>query len=365
LGFARVGFTAVERLEPAGAHARAWLAMGRAAGMHYLASAADRADVHALLPEALTVIAVAAPYGPLIVPEASSSPRLGAVASYARGADYHSVVKHKLRTLADRIAACLGRPVRARACVDTAPVLERAVCTRAGLGFIGKSTLLICPGIGSAVVLGELLVDVAITPDPPERARCGRCRRCLEACPTGALVGPYQLDARRCISYLTMEHRGWIPRRLRGAMQNWIFGCDRCQTACPFNSGPGERRMASMFGTNPAVSSLPLAELLHLGTAQYRKLTRGTALERVSDRQLARNAAVAVGNSGDRDLTPSLVDVLCAHPSALVRGHAAWALGRLGGEDARSALARATQSDGDAQVRREAELALRDMTLSP
>jgi epoxyqueuosine reductase len=225
---------------------------------------------------------------------------------------------------------------------------------------VGKSTLLICPGVGSAVVLGELLVDVSITPDQPVRARCGRCRLCLDACPTGALVDAYQLDARRCIAYLTMEHRGWIPRPLRGSMHNWIFGCDVCQKVCPFNAGRGAREATSMFGTSQAVATLPLDELLHLGAAQYRKLTQGSALERVNVRQLARNAAVAAGNSGDQRLVPPLAGALRAHPSGLVRGHAAWALGRLGGEQAREALSRAAKSDTDAQVRGEVELALRE-----
>jgi epoxyqueuosine reductase len=329
--------------------------------MHYLETVADRADVHALLPEAQTVIAVAAPYGPLSAAEASPSHSAGTVAAYARGADYHRVVKEQLRALADQIAAWLGGPVWARACVDSAPLLERDACARAALGFIGKSTLLICPGLGSAVVLGELLVDVPIAPDQPERSRCGRCRLCLDACPTGALVDSYQLDARRCISYLTIEHRGWIPRALRSSMGQWIFGCDVCQTVCPFNAGRGARETTSMFGTNQAVSALPLGELLHLGAAQYRKLVRGSALERVSVRQLGRNAAVAAGNSGDQRLVPALAEALRAHPSGLVRGHAAWALGRLGGQEARSALRCAAESDTDAEVRWEAACAVEDL----
>jgi epoxyqueuosine reductase len=329
--------------------------------MHYLESPADRADPRALLPEAQTIIAVAAPYGPLTAAQdAPESDGAGGVAAYARGEDYHRVLKHKLRALADQVAAWLGRPVQARACVDTAPLFERDACVRAGLGFVGKSTLLICPGIGSAVVLGELLVDVPIMPDKPQRGRCGRCRRCLDACPTGALVDAFEVDARRCISYLTIEHRGWIPRALRGSMGGWIFGCDVCQRVCPFNAGDGPRQTESMLGRNEAVSRLSLAELLHSGAAQHRKLARGSAFERVSVRQLGRNAAVAAGNSGDPRLVPPLVEALRAHPSGLVRGHAAWALGRLGGDAARSELRRATAADPDAQVRREAELALAD-----
>ncbi|MBN1610512.1 MAG: tRNA epoxyqueuosine(34) reductase QueG [Polyangiaceae bacterium] len=361
MGFARVGFARAERLEPAGTRARAWIARGRAAGMRYLDTAADRADVHALLPEAQSVVAVAMPYGPLAAANASLTSAAGTVAAYARGADYHRVVKDKLRILADQIATWLGRPVQARACVDTAPLLEREACARAGLGFIGKSTLLICPGLGSGVVLGELLVDVPIAPDRPERRRCGRCRLCLDACPTGALVDSYQLDARRCISYLTIEHRGWIPRRLRSSMGSWIFGCDVCQRVCPFNAGRGAREAVSMFGTNDALSALSLGELLHLGAAQYRKLVRGSALERVSARQLGRNAAVAAGNSGDQRLVPALAEALRVHSSGLVRGHAAWALGRLGSEEARAALRCAAQSDRDAEVRWEAQRALGEL----
>lgn len=364
LGFVRVGFAPVERLELGGTRMRAWVEMGRGGNMNYLASAGDRADVRALQPDALTVIAVAAPYGPLLAPEGTAHRAgTGEIALYAQGTDYHRVIKAKLRLLADQIAAWLGRPVRARACVDTAPLLEREACARAGLGFIGKSTLLICPGAGSGVLLGELLVDVPIAPGGVERTRCGRCRRCLDACPTGALVEAYQLDARRCIAYLTIEHRGWIPRSLRPSLGRWVFGCDICQQVCPFNASQAARSTPSLFGPARGIAGLPLTDLLELEPGQHRKLTRGTALERVTERQLARNAAVAIGNTGDRAFVPALLRAL-AHRSGLVRGHVAWALGRLGGSDARTGLTLAAATDRDAQVRDEAELALREASAS-
>jgi epoxyqueuosine reductase len=344
LGFHRVGIAPVE---PARRHDRfeGWVASGYGGDMAYLADPAARAarrDVRALLPSARTVVVVALSY---------AGGAAGPVARYARGADYHMVLKEKLGALADRVAASCGRAVAARPCVDTAPVLERDLGERAGIGFIGKNTMLIAPGIGSYVLLGELLLDAEATPTgPEERERCGSCRLCLDACPTGAFVDAHTLDARRCISYLTIEHAGAIPRELRPKIGARIFGCDVCQEVCPFNAA--EHEGAPELAGRDAPD---LLALLDLGAAQFRRFVRRTALRRVHRAQLLRNVCVALGNVGDARAIPRLRACLVDERSALVRLHAAWALGRLGD---RKFLAQRREAEVDSEVRAEIDVTL-------
>ena len=325
-----------------------WLDRGMQGDMAYLADPVQktaRADVRMLLAEARSVVVVALAYDAGVVP----IERLrGQVARYARNRDYHSIIKARLRELADRVAELVGRPVASRPCVDTAPVLERELAERAGLGFVGKNTLLIAPGLGSYFLLGEVILDVDLEPtavDEP-RSRCGACTACLEACPTGAFVGPHVLDARRCISYLTIEHRGPIPRELRPALGTRIFGCDVCQEVCPFNAAAPARTAPDpglALTTRAAERSAPdLVRTLGLGAAQMRQLVRGTPLRRAGREGLLRNVCVALGNAGDPAAIPALARALAADRSPLVRGHAAWALGRLG---ARDVLAAARDDD--------------------
>ena len=354
LGFVAVGFTHVAPFEADAGHLSRWRARGWQGEMRYLEAPADRTSPRALLGSAQTLIAVALPHSRDVPP----TPALGAmIARYAQGADYHGVLKQRLRELADRIADLAG-PVLARVCVDTAPLTEHAAAARAGVGFVGRNTLTIVPGVGSYVLLGELLVDLALPPDEPAAPRCGRCSRCLDSCPTGAFAGPYQLDARRCISYLTIELRGPIPNELRPLMGQRVFGCDICQQVCPYN----HRRRAPLpdeqLRSRSELATPALVDLLWLGSAAYRRLTRGTALERVSRSRLARNAAVALGNTAEPAAIEPVVRALAAHPNALVRGHAAWALGRLD-PSARESLERATTDDPDPFVRDEARIALR------
>ena len=376
LGFARVGFTPVEPFERAREALRGWLAAGRHGEMAYLAGD-DRADPAALVAGATTlvVVALAYPRPTDLVPlkakadptrsaasDASAAGLRGAVARYAVGRDYHDVMRAKLRALTDRCSDIVGRPVMARHCVDTAPLLEREAGRRAGIGFVAKSTMLIAPGIGTYFVLGELLLDVAVAPSGRlQGSSCGACRACLDACPTGAFVGEHVLDARRCISYLTIELRASIPRDLRAAIGTRVFGCDVCQDVCPFNASPGPRATAPELAPRRDAALIDLVALLDLGSAGYSKLVRGTALRRAHRAQLARNAAVALGNTGDARAIPPLARALAENPSALVRGHAAWALGRLSGPDARRALEIAAASDADASVREEARLALSEV----
>ena len=342
LGFCKAGFCGVEPFSDGARRLAAWLEQGLQGEMGYLAG--PRHDPTQLLPEARSLLVVAMAY-----PRAADSP----VAAYAQCEDYHAVLKQKLRVLADRCSQLTGRQVAARACVDTAPLLEHEAAARAGVGFVSKSTLSIVPGVGSMVVLGELLLDIALEPDAPAKPRCGDCTACLEACPTRAFVGPYLLDARRCISYLTIEFKGPFPHPLRALIGERAFGCDVCQTVCPFNQGRGTARPGLV--PRPELRDLSLVDLLQLGAAAYRKLVRGTALRRVTRAQLGRNAAVALGNSGRASAVEPLCEALVKSPYPLVRGHAAWALGRLG--DAESVLRQATR-DSDPSVREEAELAL-------
>jgi epoxyqueuosine reductase len=356
LGFVRVGFTPVERFSGAAARLERWLADGHQAEMTYLCGG-DRADPSALLAQARTLIAVALPYAAPATSSEPAPPLTGFVARYARGADYHDVIKAKLRVLAAACADIIGRPVLARPCVDTAPLLERDAAARAGLGFAAKSTMLIVPGAGSYVLLGELLVDIDVAPSSETTPRCGACRACLDACPTGAFVDAHVLDARRCISYLTIELQGPIPRELRPLIGRRVFGCDVCQEVCPFNAASARKPGAAELAPLPELDPVDLVALLELTASGYRRLVKGSALRRASLARLARNAAVALGNTGDPAAVAPLSRATLEHKSALVRGHAAWALGRIGGDLAEQTLRRAT-TDADAFVRDEAELAL-------
>jgi epoxyqueuosine reductase len=370
LGFARVGFTKIDPFELGEDRLRSWLEAGHHAQMSYL-TAAPRHEPAQLLAEAKTLIAVALPYANANVvalrASHSGSPLTGVIARYARGNDYHDVMRGKLRRLADAVANLIGRPVLARHCVDSAPLLERAAAERAGIGFAAKSTMTIVPGVGSFVMLGELLLDVPIATDAPMPQRCGSCRLCLDACPTGAFVEAHVLDARRCISYWTIEHTGVIPREFRHLIGARVFGCDVCQDVCPFNASSTPRAAAPEMAARPELVAPDLVMLLELGSARYRSLVKGTALRRTHRAQLSRNAAIALGNSRDLRAVPPLVRALAAHRSSLVRGHAAWALGELGSGAAPlggEALRCAHEHDSAAFVREEAEFALSRLAAS-
>jgi epoxyqueuosine reductase len=329
--------------------------------MAYLAGSdhvSSRADLATLLDAASSLVVVALAYD-RADPVPSASLLRGRIARYARGEDYHLVMRDKLVLLADRLARELGRPVASRPCVDSAPVLEREWAERAGLGFVAKNTMLIAPGLGSYIVLGELLLDAALAPTAPDalpKPRCGSCRSCLDACPTGAFVDAYVLDARRCISYLTIEHEGVIPRELRASMGTWVFGCDVCQEVCPFNAGAGEPH-DPLLSPRSVEHALPdLIELAAKGANQMRQLVKRTALRRVPRDMMLRNVAIALGNTGSPAAIPALVS-LVSSPSPLVRLHAVWALGELNAHDVLASL-----DDSDADVR--AELATARETMA-
>jgi epoxyqueuosine reductase len=360
LGFCRVGFASAEPFTRAREQLTAWLSRGYAGNLNYLASD-DRADPSALLPGAKTIVAVALSYGRPSTQGRDASRLEGSVARYAQGEDYHLVVRDKLVLLAARCREILGPEVGTRVCVDTAPLLEHEAARAAGIGFTAKSTLTIVPGAGSMVVLGELLLDVALPPSAPVTAGCGSCRACLDACPTGAFVDAFVLDARRCISYLTIEHQGSIPRELRRPIGTRVFGCDVCQEVCPFNASRLLPERSAELAPRAALDPVDLVSLLELGANSYRKLVKRTALRRASRVTLSRNAAIALGNSGDARAAAPLSRALSQHPSPVVRSHAAWALGELGaraGIEGKLALEHAERDDADAEVREEAALAL-------
>ncbi|HYO96541.1 MAG TPA: tRNA epoxyqueuosine(34) reductase QueG [Polyangiaceae bacterium] len=365
LGFAKVGFTSVEPLERDRAHLRTFREAGHAADMVYLQSG-DRHDPRALLAEARSAVVVALAHdaSSLVQLRSSSGALLGNVARYARGDDYHMILKRQLSRLAARIATLVGRTVVARACVDTAPLLERALAARAGIGFAGKSTLLIAPGLGSFVLLGELLLDVELEPSSGSASGCGSCRACLDACPTQAFRGPHSLDARRCIAYLTIEYDGVIARELRRPIGNRVFGCDVCQDVCPFNASPRPRHVPEELTPRADLQRPDLLRLLNLGAADYRRLVRRTALRRASRTTLQRNAALALGNSGDPQALPALLEAVQRHARPVVRLHAVWAVGQLASPAdpvVTTVLEQVSQSDSDGGVRDEAAFVLQKL----
>ncbi|HSQ59931.1 MAG TPA: tRNA epoxyqueuosine(34) reductase QueG [Acidobacteriota bacterium] len=345
LGFGAIGFARAEE-HPHAARLRDWLAADRHATMAWMEKEPERrADPREVLPGALTVISVLAGYyrGPW--PEASRPLPRGKVARYAWGRDYHGRLKRRLRRLGRVLDA--ERPgTRWRAFVDAGPVLERGWAERAGLGWVGKNANLIRQGAGSWFFLGEILTDAPLPPSAPARNRCGTCARCIPACPTGAIVAPYQVDARRCIAYLTIEHDGPIAPELRPAIGDRVFGCDDCQEACPWNrfaTPTYEPDFAERF----AQRTPWLLPLLEMDRSGFETRYRGTALMRAGRDRMARNAAVAIGNSGDPTAVPALERALATHDAPVVRGHAAWALGRIGGDAAHAALEAAASSERD------------------
>jgi epoxyqueuosine reductase len=353
LGFSSVGIGAAASLPLAERRFQAWLASGHAGAMRYMRE--PRLSPAQLLPGARSVIAVGMSHG------AASTQREGAVAGYARGTDYHQVLKQRLRALARQICERLGRPLRARACVDTAPIFERAWAERLGLGFIGKSTMLITPGVGSSQLLGVLLLDVALPALlPTPQAGCGSCQRCIEACPTRAFTEDYVLDARRCISYLTIEFQGWIDRDLRALIGNHLFGCDICQTTCPFNWSDKLPAADPELAPRATLEVVDPRFVLELTTSEHRRWTKSTALRRASRAQLQRNAAVVLGNNRDPEALSALLTALFESRYPIVRGHVAWALGRYRTDAARDGLARARSLETDSRVLEEIELALSD-----
>ncbi|MEM1297850.1 MAG: tRNA epoxyqueuosine(34) reductase QueG [Pseudomonadota bacterium] len=347
-GFDAVGFTRPDAVAEAGARLRAWVAEGRHGEMAWMADRIGwRSDPTALWPEARSVIMLAQSYGPESDPlEVLDHPDRAAISIYAKGKDYHDLVKKRLkrvgRWLIDR-AARQGEEAEIKVFVDTAPVMEKPLAMAAGLGWQGKHTNLVSRDLGSWFFLGAIFTTLDLPPDAPHEDRCASCRRCLDVCPTAAFPAPYRLDARRCISYLTIELKGPIPLDMRPAIGNRIYGCDDCLAVCPWNKFAEAGHEA--YAARPETDAPPLAELARLDDTAFRARFAGSPIKRIGRARFVRNVLVAMGNSGESALGAE-AEGLLDDPEPLVRGAAVWALGRLDPVRART-LAR---TDPDPEV---------------
>ena len=354
------GFDAARVTTPAAAgcgvaeRLKQFLLEGRHGDMAWMATTADRrGHPNAMWPEARSIVMLGMSYAPDSDPLAVlGEPDKGAISCYAQCSDYHDVVKSGLKRVAGALARQSGADVKVF--VDTAPLMEKPLGQAAGLGWQGKHTNLVSREHGSWLFLGAIMTSAEIEPDAPEADRCGSCQRCLDVCPTNAFPAPYQLDARRCIAYLTIEHKGHIPAEFRPAIGNRVFGCDDCLAVCPWNKF-AEAAHNMKLKAREEVRSPPLAELLALDDAAFRKRFAGTPVKRTGRDRVVRNALIAAGNSGDTDLQPA-VEHLLEDASPLVRAMAVWALGRLADPNA-FAQARQRRAWREADVAVQAEWA--------
>jgi epoxyqueuosine reductase len=363
LGFCAVGVTSAEPFSEAEAAAATRTQQGLMDGLSWWSEgrAHASAEPRRATPDARSVIALAFPH-----PQDSPSPSgggqggggpRGRIAAYALGRDYHEVLLERMQPL---LAMLRERGYVAKTYVDHGWMLDRAAAARAGLGWLGKNTNLLIPGVGSNVLLAEIVTSAELEPDQPLKKTCGSCDACMRVCPTGALIEPGVLDNRRCISFWTIEHRGVIPIGMRPLIGDWIFGCDLCQEICPVNVSPqaAEPDAGALEAFGPMIDARPrLEELLALDEDGFRARFRNSAVWRTRRSGLLRNVCIALGNIADRSSAPALATAL-DDAEALVRGHAAWALGRLGGAAARAHLERAVRRETDDWVRDECQLAL-------
>ena len=340
-------------------HLEAHIAAGRMAGLDWFTPERARfsSNPRNLQPTGRSILAVGVAYWAVDPGRPTDGVPRGRISRYAWGVDYHKLIKQRLRALHQAIEALVGRPVEARHLVDTARIPERAVALRAGLGWIGKHSCIIVPKRGSGLLLGELMLDLDLEPDQPLNKDCGRCRICLDHCPTGAIVAPRTIDTPRCLSFQTIENRGTIPRELRPQLGDWVYGCDVCQEVCPYTRAAVPAPDPAFLPARIANAYPALPWLLAMTEDEFRRVYTGTPVTRAKRRGLARNAAVALGNIGTSDHIPALVTAARGHDEPLVRGHAAWALGRLG---ARAALRQLAGWEADPGARAEIEQALAD-----
>nr|WP_205763801.1 tRNA epoxyqueuosine(34) reductase QueG [Acidovorax sp. SRB_24] len=339
LGFSQIGVAGVD-LSAAEPGLVQWLAQGFHGEMHYMAAhGLKRARPAELVPGTVSVVTARMDYLPRETPpgwQAVEFARLadaaqGAVSVYARGRDYHKVLRARLQKLCDRIAQEVG-PLGHRVFTDSAPVLEAELAARSGQGWRGKHTLVLSRDAGSMFFLGEIYVDMVLAPTPPVSAHCGSCQACIDVCPTQAIVAPYRLDARRCISYLTIEHGGPIPLELRPLIGNRVYGCDDCQLVCPWNKYAQASRLPD-FDARAGLSGQQLVQLFAWDEAAFLRLTEGGPIRRIGHERWLRNVAVALGNAlratGSAEVRAALLS-RADDPSALVREHVAWALSQNG-----------------------------------
>jgi len=360
LGFHLVGVTTPEP-PPHFTVFEDWLKEGRHGEMSYLAeerARERRADPRQILPECKSILVLGIYYPSASSESAPQDRSTGRIAAYAWGKDYHEVLPQRLKALVSYIENQVGYVVPNRWYTDTGPLLERDLAQRAGLGWIGKNTCLINPALGSYFFLSEILLGIDLVIDQPfQTDQCGTCTRCLEACPTGCILPDRTLDARRCISYLTIELKGAISPALRPLLGDWVFGCDVCQQACPWNIRFASQDFEPKFAPWPGVPLPNLQETLSLSPGDFNRRFKDSPVRRAKRRGLLRNAVVVLGNQGDPQALPKLLQSLLRDPEPIVRVHAAWAIGQIGGDQARRALRQAEAIETDPAVQEEIQRA--------
>ncbi|MEX2143634.1 MAG: tRNA epoxyqueuosine(34) reductase QueG [Anaerolineales bacterium] len=362
LGFSLVGVTSAQPPEHMDKY-RKWLAAGYHGDMAYLAkerALQRRADPRNILPECQSILVLGIPYNdPSGAPQAADAAKVGRIAAYAWGEDYHRELRPRLQSLVEFIEQQVGHAVPNRWYTDSGPLLERELAQRAGLGWIGRNSMLINPERGSYFLLAEILLGIELQTDMPlDTDHCGSCTRCLDACPTQCILPDRSLEATRCISYLTIELRGATPPELRDKMGDWVFGCDICQVVCPWNERFASENGDAAFVSKESKPWLRLEADLRIDTTEFNRKFKTRPVLWTKRRGYLRNLAVAAGNSADRAHVPALIDLLQDETEPLARGHAAWALGKLGGDAAKAALALAENNEKDAWVLEEIKLAL-------
>ena len=340
-----------------------WLDAGNHAGMAYLATERarlHRSDPHFILPEVKSILVLGFPYqAPAADPGLSDPALTGKIAAYAAGEDYHNTIPPLLEKIVHFTQEMAGQPVIWKGYTDTGPILEREFAMRAGLGWIGKNSCLISPNFGSYFLLAEILWDLPLDPDLPVRHDyCGSCTRCIDACPTDCILPDRTLDARRCISTLTIENKGEIPLELRSLTGNWVFGCDICQQVCPWNIRFASARPETASPVSPEAQYADLTVELALTPQSFNRKFRNRPILRARRRGYLRNICTALGNLAAPGAVANLQKVLMTETESLARAHAAWALGQTGGPDAYQALIAARETEKEPQVRKEIEKAL-------
>ena len=356
IGFADCGITGADAIPEARARLEAWLTEGAHGSMDWMAArAGQRGGAADLWPEVKSVVMLGMSYAPAADPlRLAGEGAIGRISTYAQGVDYHDTVKRALKQLARWLVAAAGGDVKVF--VDTAPVMEKPYGAAAGLGWQGKHTNLVSRGHGSWLFLGAIMTTLELAPDPPAPDRCGSCDACQRACPTDAFPAPYRLDARRCISYLTIENKGPIAREFRAAIGNRIYGCDDCLAVCPWNKFADRAAANIAFAARAELAAPALEDLLALDDAGFRQVFAGSPIKRIGRDRMMRNCLIAAGNSGGAALV-GRVSALLDDPAPVVRGAAVWALGRLDRE--RWAVEWVARSEGEADedVRAEWEFA--------
>ena len=359
LGFSAAGIAPAAALQNRRDDMLRWLQKGMAGPLGYMQEFFERQRRFLDgFPEARSLVVLAADY-PIGATEREFDSPAGRIARYALAPDYHKVLRRRLKLLETTICGLSGGTPRIRKTIDTSAIQERVLAEAAGLGFFGKNNCLIRPKGGSFFFICALITDLALEPDPPPQRKwsCGSCTLCIEACPTGALTEPYNLDAARCVSSLTIEVKGPVPQQTRAGLKDWLFGCDICQEVCPYNR-PERKPCAEDF---PVIlpEKLSLAGLLGCRSElEFKALFQGTALKRAGREGMVRNAAIAAGNSQDPVLVLGLADCLLHDASPVIRSHAAWALGRIDTADARKCLAEAAGREIDPTAKQEISQAL-------